>query len=350
MARALRIERPGGRYHVTARGNERKPIYRDDADRTHFLELLGEDTERFGLRIHAYVLMDNHFHLLLETPEANLSRAMQWLNVSYSLWFNRRHNRAGHLFQGRFRAVVVQDDAGWQEVARYIHLNPVRLGGLGLGKRQRTAARAGTIERPSPELIAQRLARLRDFRWSSYRAYAGYGAGVGWLWREPLDRVCGGRSPAEGRSALRALTKLPVRQGAIERPWERLVAGLVLGTEAFARQLLQQVRANAREQPAWRQLQPRLPWRAIVSALEKAKGESWAKFSVRHGDWGRDAALWLGRQRGRYTLGELGQLSGGMDYAAVGQAVSRFGKRLEQRAELKRNLAKVERQISNVEM
>jgi REP-associated tyrosine transposase len=99
MAWPLRIERPRGRYHVTARGNERKAVYRRESDRFHFLELLAEATERFAVRIHAYVLMDNHFH-----PEANLSRAMQWLNVSYSVWFNRKHNRSGHLCQGRFTA------------------------------------------------------------------------------------------------------------------------------------------------------------------------------------------------------------------------------------------------------
>src|SRR5438105_329404 len=233
MARALRIERPGGRYHLSARGNERKPIYRDDSDRAHFLELLGEATKRFAIRVHAYVLMDNHFHLLVETPEANVSRAMQWLNVSYSIWFNRRHGRAGHLFQGRFQSVVVEDDAGWQEVARYIHLNPVRIAGLGLDKRQRAASRAGTIGPPGAELIAERLARLREFRWSSYRLYAGYGGGVGWLWRQPLERLCGGKTQAARRTALREYTEQPVRQGAIERPWDRLVAGVVLGTEAF---------------------------------------------------------------------------------------------------------------------
>ncbi len=181
-------------------------------------------------------------------------------------------------------------------------------------------------------------------------AYAGCGGGVGWLWRQPLDRLCGGRNESERRSALRQYTEEPVRQGGIERPWDRLVGGLVLGTEAFARRLLQQVRANTREQPAWRKLQPRLSWAGIVSALEKVKGESWVEFSGRHGDWGRDAALWRGRQRGRYTLSELGQLAGGMDYAAVGQAVSRLDKRLAKRGELQRNLAKVERQLSNVEM
>ena len=153
MARAWRIERAGGRYHVTARGNERKPIYRDESDREHFLELLAESTERFGLRVHAYVLMDNHYHVLVETPEANLSRAMQWVNVSYSLWFNRRHGRVGHLFQGRFSAVVVEDEAGWQEVARYVHLNPVRIAGLGLDKRQRAGARLGIGRGPSAERV-----------------------------------------------------------------------------------------------------------------------------------------------------------------------------------------------------
>ena len=113
MARPLRIERSGGRYHVTARGNERKHIFQVEAGRFHFLELLGELGERFGTRVHAYALMDNHYHLLLETPEANLSRAMHWLNAGYCVWFNRRYRRRGHLLQGRFGAFLVEDDAGW---------------------------------------------------------------------------------------------------------------------------------------------------------------------------------------------------------------------------------------------
>ena len=104
MARPLRIEVPGGRYHVTARGNERQRIFRDDADHFHFLELLSQCGERFGAKVHAYVLMDNHYHLLVETPEANLSRAMHWLNAGYCVWFNARHRRHGPLLQGRFGA------------------------------------------------------------------------------------------------------------------------------------------------------------------------------------------------------------------------------------------------------
>jgi REP element-mobilizing transposase RayT len=348
MARPLRIQRPYGRYHVTARGNERKAIYRSPPDRTHFLELLAEATERFGIRIHAYVLMENHYHLLLETPEANLSRVMQWVNVSYSLWFNRLHSRAGHLFQGRFKAVVVEDDAGWQELGRYVHLNPVRVLGLGLGKRQRAASRAGTTPERRAELVAERLRQLREFPWSSYRAYAGYGGGVGWLWRQPLDWLCGGKSQAERRAALRQHTEQPVRQGKLESPWERLVAGLVLGTETFAQSLRRQVTANAREQPPFGKLNPAVRWPQIIAALERSKGERWTQFSQRHGDWGRDAALWLGRRHGRYRLAELGELAGGMDYAAVGLAVSRFGRRLEQRRDLRQTLTAVEKELLNV--
>ena len=198
--------------------------------------------------------------------------------------------------------------------------------------------------------MAERLRVIREFRWSSYRAYAGYGGGVGWLWSQPLDRLCGGRSQTERRAALREYTEGPVRKGVIERPWDRLLAGLVLGSAAFARRLQQKVSGNAREQPALKQLAPRTTWAQIVRALEAAKGQAWEQFGQQHGDWGRDAALWLGRKRGGYRLGELGQWAGGMDYAAVGQAVSRFGKRLEQARALRQQLTEIERHLSNVEM
>jgi REP element-mobilizing transposase RayT len=350
MARPLRIERPGSRYHVTSRGNERKAVYRDETDRFHFLELLAELGERFGARVHAYVLMDNHFHLLLETPEANLSRTMQWLGVSYSVWFNRRHNRAGHLFQGRFKGLIVEQDAGWQEVARYVHLNPVRVAGLGLDKRQRAASGAGLVAKPDSQMIAERLRLLREFRWSSYRGYAGYCAPLAWVWREPLAGLCGGVTDQDRRAALREYTEQAIRQGAVERPWDRLVAGLVLGTEDFARRLRRDLRGNPREQAQFRALRRPVSWSRIISVLEKARGEAWAKFKDRHGDWGRDAALFLGRKNGRLSLGQLGALAGPMDYAAVGQAVSRFGKRLQNEAKLRRELQQIELQLSNVEM
>ena len=106
------MERAGAWYHITARGNERRSIYRHQKDYRHFCELLGEAVERFRWRLHAYVLMPNHYHLLVQTSEPNLSASMQWLSVSYSVWFNLKHRRSGHLFQGRFKAIVV-DPVDW---------------------------------------------------------------------------------------------------------------------------------------------------------------------------------------------------------------------------------------------
>src|SRR2546425_3828682 len=133
MARPLRIDLVDGLYPVTARGNERRSIDREDRDRQHFVALLEEVVERYGIRMHAYVLLDNHYHLLVRTPQANLSAAMQWLGQSDALWFNRRHRRAGHLFQGRVHAGVLGEGAGWGG-AGYVHLHPGRGERLGLDK------------------------------------------------------------------------------------------------------------------------------------------------------------------------------------------------------------------------
>ncbi len=128
MARPLRIKYPGAIYHVIARGNALQPIFSDDFDRLTFIDLLGSSFERYHWLCHAYCLMDNHYHLLVETPEGNLSEGMRQINGVYTRKFNRRHHRSGHLFQGRFRAIIVERDHYLLEVNRYISLNPVRSG------------------------------------------------------------------------------------------------------------------------------------------------------------------------------------------------------------------------------
>ena len=347
MARALRLERAGGRHHVTARGNDRKDIYHDAGDRFHFLELLSQLGERFGASVHAYVLMDNHYHLLLETPEPNLSRAMHWLNAGYCVWYNCRHRRSGHLLQGRFGAFVVEDDAGWQEVARYIHLNPVRVAGLELDKRSRAASRTGAVAKPSPELVAERVRQLREFPWSSYPGYAGYRALLPWVWRQPLAGLCGGRSPEGQCAALRNYTEGALPQGSVEPPWGRVVEGIALGSPAFAQRLRREARGNRREQRSLRDRVKAVSWPEIVAALERAKDARWEEFVNRRGDWGRDAALWLGRRAGRLKLAELGKLAGGLDYAVVSKAMARFGQRLSQDASLRERITALQEKLSN---
>src|SRR4051812_37326204 len=162
MARPLRIIHPRGWYHITARGNERRNIFIDNRDRSHFLELLDEFVPRFHVNLHAYVLMHNHYHLLLELSRPNLSRAVQWLNVSYSAWFNRRHDRCGHFFQGRFKSILVEPSAWGLSLSAYLHLNPVRVARLRLGKADRQQSRSAGASAPEPALIERRLATLRQ--------------------------------------------------------------------------------------------------------------------------------------------------------------------------------------------
>lgn len=126
MGRPLRIECPGALYHITSRGNERRKIFRNAADRERFVDRLRDYHERYGILIHSHVLMDNHYHLVLETPQGNLLKVMHGLNGKYTGYFNGRHNRSGHLFQGRDKGIVVERDACLVQLSRYVHLNPMK--------------------------------------------------------------------------------------------------------------------------------------------------------------------------------------------------------------------------------
>jgi len=130
MGRQLRIEYPGAYYHVTARGNERKDIFKSNRDREKFLGYLESAVERYGALIHVWCLMNNHYHLLMETPQGNLSQVMQHINGAYTNYFNTKRKRSGHLFQGRYKAILIEADEYAVELSRYIHLNPVRIGAV----------------------------------------------------------------------------------------------------------------------------------------------------------------------------------------------------------------------------
>ena len=157
MARPLRIAFPGAFYHVTSRGNERKAVFKSKRDREKFLEYLESATLRYEARIHAYCLMDTHYHLLLETPSGNLSQIMRHINGAYTTHFNVKRERSGHLFQGRYKAILVDIDEYAKELSRYIHLNPVR---------------AKMVEAPE------------EYDWSSYKFYIGKQKSASWLYRD----------------------------------------------------------------------------------------------------------------------------------------------------------------------
>jgi REP element-mobilizing transposase RayT len=157
MARSLRIQFAGAYYHVTCRGNDRRAIFRDDEDRAAFLEHLKESAEIYNIRLLCYVLMPNHFHLLIQTLKPNLSEFMHRFNVSYTMAFNHRNRRCGHLYQGRYHAVIIDKDSYLLELSRYLHLNPVRT--------------KETINKSASETAAE----LMKYFWSSYRGYISLG-------------------------------------------------------------------------------------------------------------------------------------------------------------------------------
>lgn len=315
------------------RGIDRGRIYQDDRDRGHFLELLEAAGERYGAEVHGYVLMENHYHLILHVPEGNLSQTMQWLNVSYSIWYNRRHGRVGPLFQGRYKSVPVEGGGWLYQLSEYVHLNPVRVRWLGLDKRGRRLEGLGLKEAANAAEAAERLAVLREHRWSSYRCYAGYGPAPKWLKLGTILERAGGKSQKECQARYRKDLEEYVRGGYGEGWAARLRNGLAVGTDGFVRRVKDGVRRIKREWTGKRELSRRRSFAEVIRAVEKVKGEPWEKFVGRHGDWWRDLALRAARECTGMTHAELGAAAGGLDYAAVNTAVRRLEmRRVKERA------------------
>jgi putative transposase len=259
MARPLRLEFAGATYHVTARGDGREDIYLSDADRRLFLAVLGRVAERFNWTIHAYCLMSNHYHLLVETPEGNLSKGMRQLNGVYTQDFNRTHHRVGHVFQGRYKAILVEKEAYLLELVRYVVLNPVR---------------AGMVRTPG------------EWPWSSYRATVGDECAPDWLEARWVLSVFG-ETAAEAVGAYVRFVADGIGRAA---PWAQLKHQMFLGSDVFVDALRRQVPdgRDLREVPQAR-MRPPVP-------------QPLAAFAQQHVD--RDSAISAAyRQRRLYDEG-----------------------------------------------
>ena len=272
-----------------------------------------------------------------------------WLGVSYSVWFNRRHRRVGHLFQGRFAGVVLEDGAV-AEVSRYVHLNPVRVRTLGLDKPAQARQRVGLGEAPQRTVTAERVRRLREYRWSSYRAAVGLAPAPGWLAVDVALELMGGRDRRERQQRYREYVEAALRDGLPASPWERLEGQVVLGGKEFVARMRQRLAGNEREQPGLRRLRERPTWAAVVQAVAAERGAAWVEFRDQYGDWGRDAALYLGRKRCGLKLRELGELVGGLDYRSVSWAVQQVVRRRVKDREFAERLGRLESKIQNPEM
>ena len=319
MARPIRIQYPGAVYHVMARGNHGQEIFQDDRDRQCFVETLGEACEKTGWNIHAYVLMANHYHLLVETPEANLVSGMKWVQGAYTQRYNSRHHLFGHLFQGRYKAVIVdeQDEDYFQVVSTYIHLNPARA-----------------------KLIRVGAERLRRYRWSSYPWYLNRaGKRPAWLNTARVmgnlglgpEEVKGYEAYMEGR-VLELCTAAGRKE--LNEQWKALGRGWYVGGEGFVGKLqehLDAVRKGRRREShsggAKRAHDEAGAERELARAigLLGLKEESMAGLS-RNAPLKVVLAWWL-RRRTTVSLRWVADRLGMGHYTRVTQAISRTNRR-----------------------
>ncbi len=294
MTRPLRVEFPGAFYHVTSRGNERKAVFQSTRDREKFLSYLESAHDRYGAVIHVYCLMENHYHLLLETPRGNLSQILHHINGAYTTYFNIKRRRSGHLFQGRFKGILVERDAYCEELSRYIHLNPVR---------------AGLVKSPS------------EYGWSSYRYYIGSKREPEWLTTELLLGYFGGR----GRSGCRRYREF-VEKGVtmeLESPLSGVIASTFLGSEEFIKRIkeeyLEDMKNDKRNIPAVKQVLRGPSLEQIEKAVDRVVGRNHFLY--------RKFCLHLSHQYSGLGLEVIG-MHWGMKGDAVSQANRRFSRTL----------------------
>ena len=322
MARPIRIDLPGGWYHVFNRGIERRPIFKTGGDYEHFLTVAALMPSRFGIRFHAYALLSNHYHLLVETPAANLSQAVQWLNVSYSVWFNRKYRRVGPLFRGRFKAFVVEPAGPHLEVSRYIHLNPLRTLRYRSGRAEERSSKPASAAKFG-DIVRERVSHIRTYPWSSYASYLGLRACPSWLETDGILSNFKDDAGGQRSAGYKKYVEKPIRQRTESAIVDQPLTTLAIGSPKFVAKVYALAKGDSRSVELLHARQNRVGWEQIKRAVSEARGELWESFVERHGDSGRDLALLVGRRFGCFTLRELGEFVG-ITYAAVAQSVARI--------------------------
>jgi putative transposase len=325
MARSLRIQYPGAHYHVTCRGNERRKIFRDDQDREIFLERLALSLEIYEVSLLCYVLMDNHFHLLVMTPKGNLAEFMRHFNISYTSVFNRRHRRVGHLYQGRYKAFLIDADNYLLALSRYIHLNPVRLKAF------------------EKKMADEKWAELSQFRWSSLQGYLFSTKREAFVDYEMVLSQTGGDS-RKGRREYRTFI-LSGLEGELENPLELGRGHGIVGGKDFidwVKGKLLNGKSQRREQPALRELGREWDPEELVQKFSVLTGMARGEL-CRKGKQSVERAMLMELiyRFCQISQPEIGKLVGGLDYAAVSQARGRLNKRLAQDAQVRERFQQI---------
>jgi putative transposase len=322
MARPLRVEYPGAVYHVTSRGNEKKSIFRDSFDREAFLDILVQSQYIFSIRLYAYVLMDNHFHLLLETPLGNLGEFMRRFNITYTSYFNRTHKRVGHLYQGRYKSILVDKESYLSEISRYIHLNPVRI------KR---------IKIKTPE---ERWNYLANYPWSSLRGYLSEKNKKPFVEYSLVLADFGGDTDT-GRSAYQKRIKedlsgeLDIRR--------KVIGQSILGEDQFIKWLKENFHPKKRDRecPGLTELKRYKAKEEIIEIFLKETGNTLEEVQKKK-HWLRPVLMDLLYRVGGLTGIEIGKIFN-VGYSTVSQTRKRLALRIEKDKNLNKIIDRIEK-------
>jgi len=328
MARPLRVEFPGAYYHVMNRGNNRQDIFISDRDRNTFLEALSDSCEIHDVSIIAYVLMSNHYHLLIQTPQANLSEFMRHFQITYTVRFNHRHDRPGHVFQGRFKSLLVEADEYLLPLSRYIHLNPIR------------TSHFNAIG------IQDKEEYLRTYPWSSYPGYCylrkrNKPFNYSWL----LHTYYGG-DDYKGRKNYRAYVVKGIH-GQISNPFDDTVHQAILGSESFVDWIKTQLPdRNVREVPSQRKLQHHISVKQIVGEIARYGSVDADNLFDRKTKMKllRQISMELCYRNSILKQKEIGDLFG-VDYSTVSQNRKRLKEKLKTNRRLRKQFEEIREKI-----
>lgn len=308
---------------MTCRGNERKAIFRDDKDKQEFIRILSNSLHVYTVKLYSYVFMENHFHLLVETPLGNLGEFMRHFNVSYTGFYNRKYKRSGHLYQGRYKSILVDKDEYLSVLSRYIHLNPVRIKSM----------RTKTVE--------DKFRYLQDYPWSSFNGYLGkrrnnlvhYGA--------VLSEY--GGDTARGRRSYKERLLQDIAEGLEVK--KNIVGQSVLGGDAFIKWIKESfIKGKDRESPGHREVARYKAEEEIIRAIEMETGDQFEAITKSRHPLRRVAMDILYRIGGMKGV-EIGKIFG-VDYSTVSQERKRLRKRLEKDKSLRELAERIEGRLS----
>ena len=318
MARPLRIEYEGAFYHVTCRGNERRKIYYSQSDYEKFKDYLKEAQEKYGYVLHCYVLMDNHYHLIIETPEANLSKVMHYINGSYTNYINIKRKRSGHLFQGRYKAILIDRDRYLLELSRYVHLNPIRAAIVAKPEDYAHSSYRSFVTKSKQDivhcdLILEMVSKGRRGGAKRYRDYVE--EAIGWSLEDPLKGVYGGA--------------ILGRLSFIKESLGRLGDGILQKEEISYR----------------RELQAGYEAEEIIEAISDYFRVSRDDVIRDRAEW-RNIAIYLMKKFTGMTNRQIGRLFGDLSYSAVAKAYQRFSANLGSDKRLRKKVEAIRDKLS----